>query len=179
MTSRQITTFYLGDACFGVDILLVKEVHRHIAVSPIPGAPPHLFGLMNLRGRVVSVVDLAYCLHRSAKQDRQEGYLLIFKTREEIASIRSPDLLPESGDPGEDIVGFLIDRMDDVLTIAPHEILPPPPNLPDIDDHLIRGVIRREGRLVLLLNVTEILDQVMEAASDTDQHPNRKAGTVA
>ncbi len=48
--TRQIATFLLGDTLLGVDILLIKEVYRHMIISPIPDAPPFLRGLMNLAG---------------------------------------------------------------------------------------------------------------------------------
>ena len=47
--NRQITTFILGETRIGIDILLVKEVYRHMSITPIPDSPPQLKGLMNLR----------------------------------------------------------------------------------------------------------------------------------
>jgi len=162
--SRQIATFVLGETLLGVDILLVKEVYRHATLSPIPSAPKYLRGLMNLRGRVVTVIDLNVCLNRSEICDPEKGRLLIMKTQEEIAGYKEGYLAGVR--LGEDIVGFLIDRMDDVLTVSDEDILPPPPNIVDIDEGLIEGVIRQGEHLVILLRVTAVLDVVMNASNE-------------
>lgn len=160
--TRQIATFVLGDTLLGVNILLVKEVYRHMSVSPIPDAPPHLSGLMNLRGRVVTVIDLNVCLSRPRTGSTEGGRLLILKTQEEITGYKNKGLLEDDVYLGEDIVGFLIDRMDDVLTVEYEDILPPPPNLVEIDEELVEGVIRHADRLVILLHITAVLDMVMK-----------------
>jgi purine-binding chemotaxis protein CheW len=161
--SRQIATFRMGDTRMGVDILLVKEVYRRMHVHPVPGAPPQLLGLMNLRGRVVSVVDLAACFQRSGVSSDQ-GQLLIFKTGAELAGFaRKGRLTERMARLGEDIVGLLIDEMDDVMTVSRDAVLPPPPNLGGLDDHLIEGVIRNEGELVVLIDAPAVLDRVVRA----------------
>ncbi|MDM8549166.1 chemotaxis protein CheW [Desulfobacterales bacterium HSG2] len=163
--TRQIATFLLGSTILGVDILLVKEIYRYKAISPIPDAPEHLRGLMNLRGRVVTVIDLSVCLNRPAAANIDDCRLLILKTQEEIRNYINKEILEDTS-LGEDIVGFLIDQMDDVLTIENEAILPPPPNLVDIDEALVRGVIKQGEHLVILLDVTAVLGLVMNAATE-------------
>ncbi|QTA88418.1 chemotaxis protein CheW [Desulfonema magnum] len=165
--SRQITTFFLGNTLFGVDILLVKEVYRHMTVNPIPNAPNHLLGLMNLRGRVVTVIDLNVCLNRLPETNTGDRRLLILKTREEIKKYINNNQLNDVF-LGEDIVGFLIDKMDDVLTVENEEILPPPPNIADLDEDIIEGIIKQGKRLVILLDVTVVLELVMNAAVEAE-----------
>lgn len=158
--TRQIATFLLGETVFGVDILLVKEIYRHKVISPIPGAPTHLRGLMNLRGQVVTVIDLNVCLNRPEIENIEGCCLLIFKIQQEITEYGLKDVYV-----GEDIVGFLIDRMDDVLSVEDIEILPTPPHLQNVDEHLIKGVIRHGKRLVILLDIPALLEGVMNATS--------------
>ena len=165
--TRQITTFLLGDTLLGIDILLVKEVYRHKAMSLIPDAPAHLLGLMNLRGRVVTLIDLNISMNRPPRVRRDNCRLLILKTQEEIRKYADKEFL-EDVRLGEDIVGFLIDEMDDVLTIENEEILPPPPHLVDIDGDFIEGVIKQGNRLIILLDVTAVLDIVMNASIERD-----------
>jgi purine-binding chemotaxis protein CheW len=161
--NRQIATFRMGETRMGVDILLVKEVYRRMRVSPVPGAPPQLVGLMNLRGRVVSVIDLAACFHRTGVSSDQ-GQLLIFKTDGEAAPFRRDGRLPSDlGRMGEDIVGLLIDGMDDVMTLPAESVLPAPPNLAGLDENLIEGVVKTEAELVVLLSVPTLLEQVARA----------------
>lgn len=157
---RQIAAFHLDAALLGIDILLVREINRHPHISPVPGAPPHLLGLMNLRGRVVTVIDLNVCLGRNASRREDTAPLLILKTQEEIGRYQTAGRLPE-GEVGEDIVGFVIDRMADVVAVEEEKILPPPANIGDIEGALIRGVIREENRLIILLDVPAVLERVM------------------
>jgi len=176
-SESDFQTFYSGEIyygstncniSFGVDILLVKEIYRHKAISPIPGAPPHLCGLMNLRGRIVTVIDLGVCLNRPATDNIEACRLLIFKTQSEIRDYAHEDFLKDVY-LGEDIVGFLINRMDDVLTVENKDILPTPPNLADVDEDLIKGVIRQGKQLVILLDLPAVLESVMSAVVESKE----------
>jgi purine-binding chemotaxis protein CheW len=160
---RQIATFYLGETLLGIDILLVREINRHVHLSPIPDAPPQLLGLMNLRGRVVTVIDLNVCLNRPPADGIGATRLLILKTREEIMPFTAKGQLPDI-DVGDDIVGFIIDRMDDVVAVEDNDILPPPPNVVGIRESLIQGVIKLENRLIILLDAPAVLADVTAAA---------------
>jgi len=161
--TRQVATFRVGDTFLGVDILLIKEVYRHMTLTPVPGAPPHLGGLMNLRGRVVTVIDLNVCLDLP-QVETGEKRLLIMKTNSEIAQYQRLGKLEEA-DLGEDIVGFLINRMEEVLTIEDEDVLPAPPNLPVIERKLIDGVVKLKNRLVILLDVSAVLEDVVAVST--------------
>lgn len=163
--SRQISTFLLGDLLLGVDIILVKEVYRQMTITEIPDAPKHLIGLLNLRGKVVTVINLSTCLNREDSGKTDNCKLLILKTNDEIRALSSQERVQDI-DLGEDIVGFLIDRMEDVLIADDNEILPPPPNLFQVDVNLIEGVIKRENQLVILLNIELILQQILMAQKE-------------
>lgn len=167
--TRQIAAFHLDGGqrplVLGIDILLVKEVNRQIhsgGISPIPNAPPQLRGLMNLRGRVVTVIDLNVCLNRTPTTDVDNSRLLILKTQEEIAVFIAKGIL-KNVTLGDDIVGFVIDRMDDVVPIKDADILPAPPNIVDIDLNLIQGVVKLENQLIVLPDVPAVLENVMNA----------------
>ena len=159
--TRQIATFVLGSTHLGLDILLVKEVYRGVSITPIPDAPDHIRGLMNLRGRVVTVMDLNTCLSRQSSEKESENYLLILKTDGEIKGYQKKGDLAEVS-LGEDIAGFLIDQMDDVIEVEPSEILPPPLNLQEVEGDLVEGIIKKEDRLVILLDITAVLQSVMK-----------------
>ncbi len=160
--NRQITTFKLGDLFLGVNILLVKEVYRYKAITSIPGASEHLCGLMNLRGKIVTVVDLNVCLNRGPTPNKNECRLLILKTEEEVMAVNSRSR-PDHIHWGDDIVGFLIDSMDDVLEIDHRDILPSPSNLARMDENLMDGVVKQGDRLMIILDVPAVLDLAMGA----------------
>lgn len=161
--SRQITTFAVGEMLLGLDILIIKEVHRQVAVTPVPGAPEAISGLMNLRGRVVTVIDPEVCLNLP-RTHGAEKRLLVLKTDGEISDYIAGGML---GDVvlGGDIVGLLIDRMEEVQVIENEDVLPPPPNLDTTERKIIEGVIKLKNRLIVLLNVTRMLEGVLTASS--------------
>lgn len=164
--NRQITTFNLGATRIGIDILLVKEVYRHMSITPIPDSPPQLKGLMNLRGRVVTVIDLNVCLNRPSTENIDTSRLLVLKTDEEIEKYKTGGFL-ENVVLGDDIVGLLIDQMDDVINIEDSDIFPAPPNLDDVEEILIEGVIKQEGQLIIILDVNALLEKIMEVCDST------------
>ncbi len=61
---------------------------------------------------------------------------------------------------------FLIDQMDDVIEVEKGEILPPPPNLEEVAGELVEGIVRKENRLVILLDITAVLEGVMTVMED-------------
>ncbi len=73
---------------------------------------------------------------------------------------------------GEDIFGFLIDKMDDVLTVEDDAIFPPPPNIADIEENLIKGVIKHGERLVILLDVSAVLERVISVTNEAKEIKN-------
>ncbi len=166
--SRQIATFILGETILGVDIIMVKEIYRNMNITPVPDATPHLRGLMNLRGRVVTIIDLNICLGRESSDSIKDNRLLVLKTQDEISALKYRGDF-ETADVGEDIVGFLIDRMDDVVTIEDEEVLPPPANIDKKEEELIEGVIKRGDNLVMLLDISAVLERVMSAASNVEE----------
>ena len=166
--NRQITTFLLGETRLGIDILLVKEVYRHMVITPVPDSPPQLKGLMNLRGRVVTVIDLNVCLNRPMTENIDTSRLLVLKTDTEIEKYKTAGLL-EDVVLGDDIVGLLIDQMDDVITIESSEIFPAPPNLDAIEETLIEGVIKQKDQLIIILDVKSALEKIMEVCNSTHE----------
>ena len=165
--SRQITPFLLGETRIGIDILLVKEVYRHMSITPIPDSPRELKGLMNLRGRVVTVIDLNVCLNRPSTKNIETSRLLVLKTDEEIDKYKTTGFL-EDISLGDDLVGLLIDQMDDVVTIEDSDIFPAPPNLDEVEEILIEGVIKQEDQLIIILDVNAVLEKIIQVCDSTD-----------
>ncbi|MBF0378036.1 MAG: purine-binding chemotaxis protein CheW [Desulfamplus sp.] len=158
--SRQIATFILGNSRLGIDILLIKEVYRHMSITPIPDSPAHLKGLMNLRGRVVTVIDLNICLGRAASENVATSRLLVLKTDDDIEKYKKSGMVGNIS-LGKDIVGLLIDQMDDVITIENSDIFPAPPNLEEAEEALIEGVIKKGKQLIIILDVNAMLEKIM------------------
>ncbi|MEO5367246.1 MAG: chemotaxis protein CheW [Magnetococcus sp. WYHC-3] len=156
-----VSTFTLGDLYLGINILLVREINRSMDCTPVPGAPEYIRGMLNIRGRVISLFDLKRRLgwseRRIAKQEtnRKKQYNVIMKTRSEVMDI-DPELA-ESTCFWTDPVGLVVDQLGDVRDIVDDNIQPPPANLQGISADFVHGVVEFERTLLVILNVAHVL----------------------
>ncbi|SPF44510.1 CheW protein [Syntrophobacter sp. SbD1] len=139
---RQLVGFRIGDEEFGVDILMVQEIIRLPAITPIPNAPRFILGMINLRGRVIPIIDLRQRLLINGKNpgetDRTKRILIL-----ELDSHQT---------------GFIVDSVSEVMKVPAAEIEPTPHLLAlSIDARYIEGVIKLANRLLILLDFTQIL----------------------
>jgi len=130
---RLFTTFYLDGHLFGVEVGTVQEVIRYQEMTSVPLAPSIVRGLINLRGQIVTAVDLRRCL------DMQE---------------RTPDRLPMNVvvRTGDETVSLLVDEIGDVLKLDVARFEEPPETLQGEAREFIRGVYKLDGKLLLVLN---------------------------
>lgn len=140
-TSRadaDVATFYVGDALLGVPIDQVEEINHHTELTPVPHAPACVRGVMNLRGEVVTVVDLRVILGL-------DPITITRKTCNVVVRFR-----------GEQI-GILADRVADVVRTRSGDMEPPPANMAGAEGRFFRGVVKLEGELLVLLDMEQVL----------------------
>jgi purine-binding chemotaxis protein CheW len=139
----QLVTFQIGNEKYGIDIMEVKEIVRNQEVRPIPNAPPWVQGLLNLRGRIIPIIDL----HQ----------------RFQIAPLPVED---EESDPGGILVitvsarelGIVIDKILRVLTINASELQPPPQMMSGIGSEYIQSVVSGEDGYLVILNTRRLFN---------------------
>ncbi len=136
MTTRQLATFHVADDLYGVDVGRVQEVLRHQPMTRVPLAPPSVTGLLNLRGQVVTAIDLRV---RLALPQRPDG------TPPVNVVVRS----------GEDVISLLVDAIGDVVEVTAGRFEDPPDTLSAPACELIDGAYQLEDRLLLALDVDE------------------------
>ncbi len=134
----QCATFYLGDALWGVPIDQIDEINRYVEFTPVPHAPAWVRGVINLRGDVVTVIDLRSVLGL-------EPIEVAASTRNVIVS-----------SAGEHI-GLLVDRIADVVSARSDQVTAPPANVGATDGRFLRGVYPMEHDLLLILDVETVL----------------------
>ena len=134
----QFATFYVGDMILGVDIRLVQEINRQADITPVPNAPEHVRGVINLRGDVATVIDLRTILGLEKIEKSEENRNLIVHSQ------------------GESI-GLWVDRISDILTLDAEDISPAPANVNGIDSRFFHGVYTMENQIVVLLNTEQVL----------------------
>ncbi len=133
-TAQQFTTFTLDGHLFGVEVETVQEVIRYQEMTRVPLAPGAVGGLINLRGQVITALDLR---RRLGMPDREEGVLpmnVVVRTEEGAVSL-------------------LVDRIGDVIETDPQHFEAPPDTVTLAAKDLIRGAYKLDGQLLLALDV--------------------------
>jgi len=133
----ELATFYVADLHLGIPLRDVEEISRHCAVTPVPGAPESVCGIMSLRGEVVTVLDLRVVVGLG-KTD------ITRQTRNVIINA------------GGERIGLLVDRVADVVRTDAAELLPPPANVSGVDSAMFQAVYRMENKLLVLLDVAAV-----------------------
>ena len=154
---RQVVTFQVGQQWLGVDILLVREINRQLECTPVQLAPTHFIGLSNLRGQVVTIIDLARRLHQHHRSEDGKCHDIVLKGEQELATLRvrekRPDLMTSN-----DLVGLRVDAIGDIVEVEAEQIEPVPANLAEIDAKYVSGIVSVSCGLVLLLDTKGVLD---------------------
>jgi purine-binding chemotaxis protein CheW len=130
---RQVATFMLDQLYFGVEVLKVQEVIRYQELTRIPLAPPVVEGLINLRGQIVTAIELR---RRLGLSNRKEGELPM------NVVVRTSD----------GVVSLLVDEIGDVVEVAEAQFEQAPDTLAGPTRDLVRGVYKLKDRLLLLLD---------------------------
>lgn len=142
---RQLCTFYLDDLYFGVEVQKVQEVIRYQEMTSVPLAPPVVRGLINLRGQIVTAIDMRRRLDLPALPADQLPMNVVIRT-----------------DDGP--VSLLVDEIGDVLEVDTESYEQPPETLHGVVRELILGAYKLNGRLLLTLNSDLAVSVVASAA---------------
>jgi purine-binding chemotaxis protein CheW len=151
----QYATFRLSEHLFGLDIVLIREINRILDITPVPRAIPHVRGLINLRGQIVTIIDLGVRLGLPHRDIQEESRNIILKTNAELASAC------QSGGQhrvtSTDIAGFLVDAIGDVVVAGESTIEPPSANVGEAEGRYLKGVLKTDAGLLVLLDLEAIL----------------------
>ena len=147
--SRQYLTFALGGEEYGVEILKVQEIRGYAPITPIPNTPPHVMGVMNLRGAIIPVVDLRRTLGMPATEYTSFTVIVVLNV-------------------GTRVTGVIVDAVSDVLDIGRAEIQPTPDFGTEVDARFVQGLARTGGKLVILLEIDRVLrgDESLAAGAE-------------
>ncbi|NUN71417.1 MAG: purine-binding chemotaxis protein CheW [Bacteroidetes bacterium] len=139
----QLVRFNIGEEEFGVDILKVQEINRMLDVTQVPNAPGYIDGVINLRGKVIPIVNLRERFHMPRKERDKDTRIIIVEL---------------SGRT----VGFLVDGVNEVLRIPKSVTEPPPSITSDAQTEYITGVGKLDDQLLLLLDLEKVLAHSVE-----------------
>jgi purine-binding chemotaxis protein CheW len=133
-----VTTFYVGEALFALDTALVEEVVRPRRTTRVAHSPAHVLGIMNLRGKIVTALDLAQILQLGRATIGEHSRLYI------VAD-------------GDGMAGLLVDRVGDVIEVDAGALEPPPASVRGAECRFLRGIARDGKRLVTVLDASAVL----------------------
>jgi purine-binding chemotaxis protein CheW len=136
---KDYATFYIQEALCGIELLKVHEINKSDAFTRVPQAPDHVIGVMNLRGRIVSIIDICCKLGLPKVHTNVANRNIIVRSRKEY-------------------IGLRVDRIGDVVAVQPDAIETPPANLNGIQDKFIHGVFKNERHLIGLLDIEALLN---------------------
>ncbi|MCD6707732.1 MAG: chemotaxis protein CheW [Thiobacillus sp.] len=139
---QQYLTFMLGGEVFAIGILAIKEIIEYGNLTEVPMMPDYIRGVINLRGSVVPVVDLSARFGRKGTELTRRTCIVIIEV--------------ESGQEKQ-VVGVVVDAVNEVLEIPEDQIEPPPAFGAKIRTDFIRGMGKVDGRFVIILNVGNVL----------------------
>jgi purine-binding chemotaxis protein CheW len=139
VSRHKISTFRVDGELFGVDALLVQEVSRHLALTPVPLAPAAVGGIMNLRGEVVTALDLRRLLGREDRPDGDKPMNVVLRS--------------ESG-----AVSLLVDDIESVEDVEDSTFEPIPDTVTGPAREFLSGAYKLPDGLLLTLDVQRVLD---------------------
>ena len=144
---QQLVLFQVGAELYGVDIARVHEIIRLQAITRVPRAPAFVEGIINLRGKVIPVVDLRRRFGLPSAEHTRASRIVVVEI-------------------GDQVVGIIVDAVSEVLRVHGAAIEPPSPVVAGIDSEYLHGIAKLPERLVILLDLDRVLARDERRAPD-------------
>jgi purine-binding chemotaxis protein CheW len=144
--SRQLITFQIGDQILGVDIMAIREIRAWSPATPLPNVPPHIRGVVNLRGVVLPVLDLSQRLGWGTTDPSARHVIIVVRV-------------------GEQLQGLIVDAVNDIVTVPDDGMQA----LPDVGDvpaaGFLDGLATIDDRLIMILALERLIDRPLPLAT--------------
>ena len=132
--AEEIVTFNIDEDVFGIRVEHVVEVNRDLMWTPISGASAVVLGAANLRGNVITIMDMRMILECEESSETEAATVVIIQSKDEL-------------------IGVVVDHIADVIRVDPDQVEKPPMNIPVNKRRLLSGVVKGESGLVGLLDL--------------------------
>lgn len=143
---RELIAFRIGTQEFCVDVMEIREIRGWTPATPLPHVPSYVRGVINLRGAVLPIMDLAERLGHGPAAPTQRHVIIVAQV-------------------GKQVMGLLVDAVSDILTVGDDAIQPPPDVASERVRLFVRGLLAIEGRMVSLIALDNLLPAAeLEAA---------------
>lgn len=136
----EFSTFYVGGALCGINILSIQEINKHFEITKVPQAADYIEGILNLRGRIVTIIDLGKKLGLAEVNKDKDNRNIIVNSEEEH-------------------IGLLVDAISDVVLAQRDDIEPAPSNIGGVKGKFFQGVLKTDDQLIGILDIDEVLKE--------------------
>lgn len=140
-TYQKLLTFSLGSEGYGVSIIKVKEIIGMMDITPIPRTPEFIKGVINLRGRIIPVLDLRVKFGMEPKEYNERTCII-------VAEVNMNGV--------QKLLGIVVDMVSEVVTISNDQIEPPPEYGTNLEHSAILGIGKIKDRVVIILDIDEV-----------------------
>jgi purine-binding chemotaxis protein CheW len=156
----QLVTFQVGSEEYGLDINAITEVIRPLKITPLPRMPEFIEGVVNLRGVIIPIVDLRkrFALAEIRNEPRKMRMLI------------TKGAVPAVGRRGKELLGLVVDFVQEVLHVPQKEIAPPPGAATGEQANFISGMGKVGERLIIIVDISRILSQQERSALEEAGH---------
>lgn len=138
--ARELIAFAVGKQEFCIDVMSVREIRGWTPATVLPHSQPFVRGVINLRGAVLPIMDLAVRLGFPPAEAMGRHVIIVVQV-------------------GSQVVGLLVDAVSDILTVTDGEVLPPPDVASDMAKRFVCGLLAMDGRMISLLSVDNVLPE--------------------
>ncbi|KWT65850.1 chemotaxis protein CheW [Hyphomicrobium sulfonivorans] len=138
--ARELIAFAVGQQEFCIDVMAVREIRGWTPATVLPHSQSYVRGVINLRGAVLPIIDLAVRLGFPPVDAMGRHVIIVVKVRSQV-------------------VGLLVDAVSDILTVTDAEMLPPPDVASDMAKHFVCGLLGIDGRMISILSVENVLPE--------------------
>lgn len=145
-TAIELLTFRLADQEYSLDIMSVREIRGWTRTTPLPRSPDYMRGVINLRGTVLPVMDLAQRLGLPAREQSERSVIIVIKHEEEMT-------------------GLLVDAVSDIVTLTEDDLQPPPDTSTGKDPNVVSALTFIDERMIRVLDLSATVQKLQDAAA--------------
>ena len=146
MSGRELMAFRIGAQEFCVDIMAVREIRGFTPATPLPQSPGYVRGVINLRGAVLPIIDLAARLGFGTSETSARHVIMVVQV-------------------GQQAIGLLVDAVSDILTVSGDAVQPTPDVASEMAKNFVRGVLAIDGRMISLITLDNVLPALESEAA--------------
>lgn len=144
--SLELLTFRLADQEYSLDIMSVREIRGWTRTTPLPHAPSYMKGVINLRGTVLPVMDLAQRLGLEPREHNDRNVIIVVSHNQSMT-------------------GLLVDAVSDIVALTTDELQPPPEMQAGFEPNVIRSLTLISDRMIRVLDLDSIVAQTQSSAA--------------